>query len=263
MIKIVIIDDEKNCIESLQQKLTNYFDDILIIGTAETVKAGIELIKKTQPDLVFLDIVISNSNAFELISGFEKINFEIIFTTAHNEYALKALKLSALDYLLKPIDTDELKQAIEKYKNKNKETDFSEYLKVFIKNYSSPNNMQSKIVLPTLHGFDIVKLSDIIYCEADRNYTKFILINNVTKLVSKTIGQFEEQLHGNDFFRIHQSYLININHVEKYIKGNAPQVIMSNKNTLNISKNKKNEFKNIFSLKYDYCSGTRHDGLNS
>ncbi|OFX40007.1 MAG: hypothetical protein A2X08_02820 [Bacteroidetes bacterium GWA2_32_17] len=250
MIKTVIIDDEKNCIELLQQKLTNYFDDIHIIGTSETVKSGIELIKNTQPDLVFLDIIIANSNAFELISGFEKINFEIIFTTAHNEYALKALKLSALDYLLKPIDSDELKQAVEKYKNKKKESNFSEYLKVFIENYSSPNNEQNKIVLPTLHGFDIVKLSDIIYCEADRNYTKFILINNVTKLVSKTIGQFVEQLKCNNFFRIHQSYLININHVEKYIKGNAPQVVMSNKDTLNVSKNKKDEFKKLFSAKY-------------
>ncbi|HBX50816.1 MAG TPA: DNA-binding response regulator [Bacteroidales bacterium] len=246
MIKAAIIEDEQNCSEYLSLLLSKNFEDIEIIGIADSIETGLVLLERETPDLVFLDIMLSNNNAFELLRNFNEIKFEIIFTTAHDEFALKALKVSALDYLLKPIDPKELAVAVEKYKKKhNNPFDFSRQLSVLFDRYVNQNDRPTKIALPTMQGYEIINTEDLIYCEADGGYTKFHLKENQVKLVSKNIKIYEDLLSVSNFFRIHQSFLININHIVKYIKGDASQVIMSNGVSLNVSKLKKDEIKNI------------------
>jgi two-component system LytT family response regulator len=239
MKKALIIDDEKSSRDTLRGFVENYCKDIRIIDEAETAEQGIEQIKKLQPQLIFLDIELPLGSGFDLLEACNQADFEVIFTTAHDKYALQAIKVCALDYLLKPISATELIAAVSKISERKLSGTTTLQLGAFVENISNLNKQLSKIVLPTLDGFLVVNINEIIRCEADKNYTLFIFANKEKLLVSKTLKEFDELLHGMDFIRVHQSHLINAAHVKRYIKGSGGYVQMSDDSIIEVSRRKK------------------------
>ena len=239
MIKALIIDDEKSSRDTLRGFVENYCQEIHIIGEAESAEQGIEQIKKFQPDLIFLDIELPLGSGFDLLGATKHADFEVIFTTAHDKYALQAIKACALDYLLKPISVTDLINAVAKISQRSHLGISQPQIGAFVENINNLNKQLSNIVLPTLDGFLVVKISDIIRCEADKNYTFFIFSNDKKVLVSKTLKEFEELLQDMDFIRIHQSHLINASHVQRYIKGSGGYVKMSDDSIIEVSRRKK------------------------
>jgi len=236
----IIIDDEKDARNSLQTRINKYFKEFNVLACLPSAKDGITAIKELKPDLVFLDIEMPKANGFTVLDAFTNPEFEVIFITAHENYTLKAIKVNTLDYLLKPVDQEELEKAIIKFKKKISKT------KKEIKLFSTDENQNHKLLIPCSYGFDFITIKDIIYCKADRNYTNIKLINNEEKTISKTIKEFEKQLSEHHFIRIHQSFLINFNHVSSYRKSRGGSVIMSNNDELSVSAAKKESFLNFF-----------------
>ena len=249
-IKTVIVEDEKNAMDALVFRLENNFQDIKIVGTAHNVKEGIKVINEQVPDLVFLDIALPDGNGFDILNNFGQFQFEIIFTTAFNEYAIKALKISALDYLLKPIDQSELYIAIEKFKSKHLNNQIESRINVFRENYYSTKSLPEKIVFSSANGFDIITLKDIIYCAADRNYTRIYAFDHKMYVVTQPLGQVEQLLSDYNFFRIHQSYLINLIHLKKFIRGKNAKVTLENNISLSVSQANRQELLKLISNIY-------------
>ena len=239
MIKALIIDDEKSSRDTLRGFVENYCEEIQIIDEAESAELGIEQIKKLKPQLIFLDIELPLGSGFDLLEACKHGNFEVIFTTAHDQYALQAIKVCALDYLLKPISAAELKTAVAKISQRSLSGTTTPQIGAFVENISNLNKQFSNIVLPTLDGFLVVKIRDIIRCEADKNYTFFIFANDEKVLVSKTLKEYDDLLHDMDFIRVHQSHLINASHVQRYIKGSGGYVKMSDDSIIEVSRRKK------------------------
>lgn len=239
LIKALIIDDEKSSRDTLRGFIDNYCKEVEIIDEAESAEQGIEQIKKLQPHLIFLDIELPLGSGFDLLEACTHANFEVIFTTAHDQYALQAIKVCALDYLLKPINASDLISAVAKISQRGLTGTTTPQVGAFVENINNLNKQLSNIVLPTLDGFLVVKISDIIRCEADKNYTFFIFANDKKVLVSKTLKEFEELLQDMDFIRVHQSHLINASHVQRYIKGSGGYVKMSDDSIIEVSRRKK------------------------
>ena len=242
MIRAIIIEDEEKARSNLIQMLSDYCKEVEVVDTGENVQFGIQSINKHNPDLIFLDVHMQGETGFDLLEQIEKIEFEIIFTTAHNEYAVKAFKFSAIDYLLKPVDINELVQAVKKARDKIQEDATKERYEMIIENLKDKKNTFNKIALPTADGLIFVQVSNIIRCEAEDNYTHFFLSNGERILVSKTIKYFEELLADQDFFRVHQSHLINIEHIAEYHKGEGGYAIMSDNSSVIVSRRKKESF---------------------
>lgn len=240
-IRTLVIDDEEIPRKWLSLSLKDKFPEIELLDTFDSVESGIAGIKKHNPDLIFLDIEMQDGNAFNLIDQLENIDFKIIFTTAHEQYAIKAIKISALDYLLKPIVLDELRGAISKYVQ-SPVTEEEKSARILTENLKNHYSQENKIVLPTQEGYDFAKIKDIIYCGSDVNYTIIKLIDGSKRIISRTLKEFDEILSQHNFFRIHQSYLINMNHIEKYIRTQQAQVEMCNGDVLQVSRSKKEEF---------------------
>ena len=238
----IIIDDEKKCISFLQQLLLQSFPDIQVVATASKPEDGIKLIRKYEPDIVFLDIEMPNLNGFEVLNATKDIPFEVIFTTAYRQYTINAIRFAALDYLLKPVDAEELAQAIERYRARHKTNDRMQQLDLLFNNLKNITQPFSKISIPTTEGIIFINTTDIIYIEAAGSYTKIFLKNNDTLVTSKNLKEFEEMLLHQSFFRIHHSYIINTNEIRRYIKGDGGIVIMSNAAELPVSKRRKEDF---------------------
>jgi two-component system, LytTR family, response regulator len=238
-IRVVIIDDEeenRNILTTLL-KPDKRFE---IVGKASNIKQGETEILLKKPGLVFLDISLPPHTIFEMLQGFKNIDFLIIFVTAHHEYAIKAFEYSAVSYLTKPIDESLLEKALENVVQIfHKEENFKIY-QTLLHNISNPKD--AKICFPTTEGFDVVKASDIVYCQADSNYTFVYLQNDPTICVSKTLSDIENMLSQKFFFRIHKSFLINTNYIKKYLKTDGGSVIMQNGDALDVSRRKKQEF---------------------
>ncbi|SFV33205.1 LytR/AlgR family response regulator transcription factor [Thermoflavifilum thermophilum] len=243
VIKAMIVEDEQKNIDILKNILEKYCEEVELVGSATSVEEAASLLEKIEPDVLFLDIEMPPHKGFELLEKFDRPKFDVVFITAYEEYALTAIKFSALDYLLKPIKVGEVKHALEKVrerKEKNiRSTAPTSYLKDYLK--SSGSNL-SKIVIPVNDGYNIVDLNDIVYCEALDSYTRVILTNGTRHVVSKSLKEYEEMLEDKGFYRVHKSYLINVNHITKIIKGEGAAVIMSDKQNIPISNRKKNEF---------------------
>jgi len=242
MINAIIIEDEKKSMEVLANLVKVNCPDIQLIGMAESVAQGAELIKKLSPDLVFLDIEMADGSGFDLLERAQPINFDVIFTTASDQHALRAIKYSAIDYLLKPIDGDELKAAVEKFKKKRTENTGLENLKFLLQNFKKPSDNYAKITLPTGNAYEIVNVKDIIRCEADGSYTSFILESGRKLLVSASLKHYEDLLPTDDFIRVHHHHLININHVVRYLKTDGGYAVMSDGSQIEISRRKKDAF---------------------
>lgn len=237
----IIVDDELKSRESLQILLQDFCDHVEVLAVCQGVTEAVEVIKKYNPELVFLDIQMQRETGFDLLTKFSTINFEVVFTTAYSEYAIKAFKFSAIDYLLKPIDVSELQQALEKVRKKLK-NDISGRLEQLIHNLKPAGNQKYRLALPTGDGLIFVTVEEILYCEADSNYTTIHLLNGKSHLVSRTLKEYEELLSGHDFFRIHNSTLINLNFIKNYVRGEGGYVVMSNDKALDVSKRKKEAF---------------------
>ena len=239
MIKSVIIDDEPEGRKVLSNILTNYCQGVMVLGEADGVVSGIELIDKVQPDVLFLDIQMNDGTGFDILTHFYPADFYVVFVTAYDQYAIKAIKFSAFDYLLKPIDPQKLIETVNRLQNlpeRNRQS--SEQLEVLLNN----KNKVSKIALPTINGYRFVKISDVIRCESDSNYTKFYLHTGEHIVVTRTLKEFETLLKDESFIRVHQSHLINVDFVEQYIKGEGGVAIMSDGAEIEISRRRKDQF---------------------
>lgn len=240
-IKAIIIDDEPNAREKLQLMAERYCKDLEIAATAKDAEEGIAAIEKHKPNLIFLDIEMPVLTGFDMLRRLPEINFEIIFTTAHDQYAMRAIKFSALDYLLKPVDLEQLQDAVQKAVERRKEKSSAQQYQLLKDNLNKPQQTLEQIAVPAQTGMLFLKVADILYCEADSNYTKIILQNKQKIISTRTLKEYEELLQENGFIRIHHSYLINKLHVQKYIKGEGGQIVMSDGNTLDVSRRKKDD----------------------
>ena len=238
MIKAIIIDDEHNNIVTLNSFISKYCLNIEVIATAENVKSGIETININKPDLVFLDIEMPDGSGFDLLESFEKVNFQVIFVTAYDQYAIKAFQYSAIDYLLKPINPEMLVKAVHKINSETKLDEIEKKIKTLLQNKTKTTSL----ALPTFEGIQVEKIENILYCSSDNNYTIFNFTNNRKLMVSKTLKEYDTLLSENNFLRIHQKHLINLKAVNKYVKGEGGYVIMNDGTSLDVSRRRKNAF---------------------
>lgn len=241
MIKAIIIDDEQHCIDRIKALLKPYGDTIAIVGNYLTVETGIQGIGSLCPDVVFLDVQIREQTGFDVLKGVHETTFEVIFTTAFEKYAVQAFRFGAIDYLLKPIDEDDFKLALDKLNQKIQAKDFSKKVKVLLDNISK-NDVQKKITIPTLEGLEFLEVANIIRCEADINYTIIHTKDGRKMMVSKTLKSFEALLVNCKFFRVHNSHLINLDYIKKYTKGKGGYVTLIDNSTIEVSIRRKDEF---------------------
>jgi len=241
-LKAIIIDDEARSRQSLSQKIILHCTDVEIIAECENGEQGIQLIEEKKPGIVFLDIEMPRMNGFTMLQQLSNRSFELIFTTAYDHYAIRAIKFSALDYLVKPVEVEELKEAIEMVKQKRKQNTTNERLETLLYNLMHEKNQSNRIAIPSIEGLQFIEVNDIIYLEAESNYTVVYIKPSQKITVSKTLKDFEELLPQPVFIRIHHSWIINKNHVQKYLRGEGGHVIMSNGKTLDVARRKKDEF---------------------
>lgn len=238
-LKAIIVDDEEASRDTLKNYLGRYCPDVELMAQADSVKKGIEAIRQYQPDIVFLDVEMPYGNAFDLLEQVQDVSFETVFVTAFSNYALKALNLSASYYILKPIEIDELILAVDKIKKHKEEHKELLHTKILVENIHTENKQAQKIVLPLLDGFEVIQVKDIIRCEANDNFTDFILTGNRKVMICRTLKHYETMLEDYNFVRVHKSHLINVQHVTKYLKGKGGQLIMSDQSYVDVSPNKK------------------------
>ncbi len=226
----------------LSMMLQRHAADIEIVDTCSNPTDGIASIRKHAPDLIFLDIQMPKMNGFDMLKQLGEIDFEVIFTTAFDQYAINAIRISALDYLLKPVDDDDLAAAIAKCKERLLDQDPAPNLENLFNNLLNKNPLDKTLALSASDGISFIKMSDILRVEANGRYAKFHLLNKEVIVVSKTLGDYEEILSANQFFRIHDSAIINLNHVKKYIRGDGGTVILSDNTELDVARRRKDEF---------------------
>lgn len=239
MIKAILVDDEVHCLDTLSILLKEYCPEVQILEQCGSAKYALAAIEKLKPSLVFLDIEMPAMNGFEMLQQFEDIPFAAIFTTSYDQYAIKAIRFSALDYLLKPIDPKELITAVHKVELQ-KNLPSNEQFQMLLNQVHHKETGFKKIAVPTLDGFELIPADQILRCEADDNYTHFFLKNKNKIVASRTLKEVEEQLEEfSHFVRVHHSYLVNINEVTKYVRGEGGYVIMSDGSTVNVSRSRK------------------------
>ena len=242
MLSSIIIDDEANSSSALKEKLIQYFPQVKIVAVCKNGQEGIDAIESLQPEVVFLDIEMPLMNGFTMLQQLTNKNFELIFTTAYDHYAIRAIRFSALDYLVKPIEIEELRQALERAEEKKLQPLPNQRLELLLDNLGHKMHERLRIAVPTNNGLEFLKIEHIIYLEASINYTHIFLGDGRKYTVSRTLKDFEEMLPVDTFLRIHHSHIINKNFAEKYIRGEGGQVVLSNGTVLDIAKRKKTEF---------------------
>jgi two-component system LytT family response regulator len=246
MIKAILIDDEEHCRESLSIQLERYCPQVNLLARCASAAEGLKAVEKHSPDVVFLDVEMPRMNGFELLQQFLQIPFEVIFTTGYDAYAIKAIRFSALDYLLKPIDKDELIKAIDKV-NAKPATTINQQFDILLEKLGDKPVKLQKIALPSMEGFELVQLEAILRCESDSNYTNVYLKNGRHILVSRTLKEIEELLDGHSFLRVHHSHLVNLNEIERYVRGEGGYLIMSDNASVNVSRSRKDALLKVFS----------------
>jgi two-component system, LytTR family, response regulator len=238
----IIVEDEETSRDILKNYLKKYCPNVTVLGEAANIDEALVLIRNNDLDLVFLDVEMPYGNAFDLLDKVGDVNFETIFVTAYNHYAIEALNAHASYYLMKPISIDDLIKAVD-YVTEiiNKENALQDQILI-----PKTNIVNGKITIPQQNGFEVINTSDILYCKADDNYTEIYLNNNKKKLVSKTLKYFEDALNNGSFARVHKSYLVNVNEVVKYLKGKGGSVVLSNGKEIMVSASKKSELLSYF-----------------
>jgi len=246
MIKAILVDDEIHGLDTLGILLADFCPEVQVVDRCSSAKKALESITKTKPDLVFLDIEMPVMNGFELLEQFAEIPFSVIFTTSYDQYAIKAIRFSALDYLLKPVDPKELIAAIHKVeKKKNPPT--PEQLQMLLQQLQHREGPLTRIAIPTSEGFELVPADEVVRCEANDNYTYLFLKNKTRIIASRTLKEIEEQLREfPQFIRVHHSYVVNLNEVIKYVRGEGGYLSMTDGSTVNVSRSRKEALLKLF-----------------
>jgi len=242
MIRVIIIEDEENSRTALQDLLKQHFKNIEVMALCRNAEEGRAAIEELRPELVFSDIELGDASAFDMLQQLSDVNFEIIFTTAFDRYAIQAIKFSALDYLLKPFSKEDLAEAITHYQEKQTKQQSAQQFDALFHNLKHIQKDSKKIALPTSSGLTIIPVKEIVRCQAEVNYTNFFLTSNNKMLVTKTLKEYEELLNDYDFIRVHNSNLINLHHVKNYSRGEGGTVTMSDGSVVDVSRRKKDEF---------------------
>lgn len=245
MIRVIIIDDERDALEVLEWQIRNFCPKLEILALCQGADEGISRIRDLRPDLIFLDIEMPGKNGFDLLNSFEEPVFDVIFTTAYDQFAIKAFKFAAFDYLLKPIDGPDLQMAVERYLNR-KNGSIRDQLKMLMSQYQRPP-ATGRIALPSGEGMMMVRPEQIIRCQSSSNYTRIYLSDGQHIVASKTLKEVEDILGGFDFYRIHHSHLINLSHVQRFIKTDGGYVLMSDGEHITVARNRKDGFIEQFS----------------
>lgn len=239
LIQAVLIDDESNSLEVLGILLEKYCPDVEVIGTGQSVEEAIETIDDLQPELVFLDIALPDGQGFEVLERVSHKQFEVVFTTAYDQYALTAFEFSALDYILKPINAEKLQQSVKRYQDIRGEKNISGRVGVL---RESLNNINERIILSSMDGFEVYKIADIIRCEANGSYTTFFIKGGIKVVTSKTLNNFEKLLSDMPFARVHSKHLVNLEFIKRYISGRGGYVVFEDGSQVDVSERKKKEF---------------------
>ncbi|WP_153797470.1 LytR/AlgR family response regulator transcription factor [Foetidibacter luteolus] len=242
MITAIIVDDEQHCTDRLSHLLKEYAHNVTLEGMYANVEDAATAIQQIQPQLVFLDVEIHNKTGFDLLKSLPEINFHVIFTTAYEKYAVQAFKFSAVDYLLKPVDADDLKLALEKLQTKISKEEISKKFDVLFHNLRNMQGVSKKISVPTVKGFVYLQVNDIIYCRSEVNYTTLFLKDKQKITVAKTLKEFEDLLKDYNFYRVHNSSLINLSYIKSYNKGKGGCVVMSDNSEIEVSTRRKDDF---------------------
>ena len=241
MLTAVIIEDEQASRELLATYLSKYCPDVTLLAQADSVKPGLEAIRKHKPDIVFLDVEMPKGNAFDLLEEAGEINFETVFVTAFGNYAIQALNYSAAYYILKPVSIDELVAAVEKIKKQKEKNQVALHTRVLLDNMKNQNAQNFKVVLPLMDGFEVVPVKDIVRCEANDNFTDFHFVSRPRMMICRTLKFYEQLLTESGFMRVHKSHLVNIGYIKKYTRGKGGQLTMSDSSVIDVSPNKKDE----------------------
>ncbi len=245
MLRTIIIDDEVHMRQTLEKLVKQYCPNVKIVARADSVKTGVDTIKRHHPDLVLLDIKMDDGTGFDLLKQLEPIDFKVIFITAYNQYAIKAFKFSALDYLLKPVDADDLTAAVNKAE-KIVMKEIKIQLDTLEDNMQTDDKSKKKIILKTFDNIHLVKISEIVYCESDGNYTNFYLLNTDKIIVSVTLKEYDEMLKEYGFFRVHKSFLINLSHINRFEKSEGGSIILTNDHKVPVASRKREQLFELF-----------------
>jgi two-component system, LytTR family, response regulator len=242
MIDTIIIDDENHCIDHLRRLLTTYCGSLVrVSGSAGTIEEGWRAILQLKPKLVFLDIQLGEETSFDLLNRFPVIDFEIIFVTAYEKYAIRAFKFSAIDYLLKPVDPDDLRQAVTRLEQKRSKEELAKRFETLFYNLKSGTGLPRRISVPTVKGLEFLPVQEIVRCESHINYTSIFLTNGQKLTVARTLKEFEELLEEHNFYRVHNSHLINLAWIKSYNKGKGGSVSMTDNTEIEVSTRRKDD----------------------
>lgn len=240
-IKAILVDDEYNSLQNLQQKITEFCPDISIVALAEKPEDAILQIRLQKPDVIFLDIEMPRMNGLRMMNELPDFNGEIIFTTAYNHYAVDAIRISAFDYLVKPVSIADLQNAVTRLV-KYRQSETKERLEVLRQSMSESKSQEDKIAVPTSEGFEFIQIKNIVHIESSSNYSKIFFADGKNLLVTKLLKDFEDLLLPYKFYRVHNSHLINLAFIKKYIRGEGGQVVLQNGDVVDVARRKKEEF---------------------
>jgi two-component system, LytTR family, response regulator len=240
-IKAILIDDELSSLQNLQQKLVEFCPDIAVAAVTQKPEDAILLIQQHRPDVVFLDIEMPRMNGFRMLEKLNDYDFEIIFTTAYNHYAVDAIRISAFDYLTKPIAIKDLQDAVERL-GRNIKGQTRERIDVLRTSLAEVKSQQDKIAISTSEGIEFIEIQTILRIESSSNYSKIFLLNGKNMLVTRLLKDFEDMLAPYRFYRIHNSHLINLSYINKYLRGDGGQVVMQNGEIIDVSRRKREDF---------------------
>ncbi len=238
MLTATIVDDEPYCCETLATLLERYCPDVKVLDICYSAVNAIRSIEEKKPDILFLDIEMPHLNGFELLEKLPEIDFKLIFTTSYDQYAIQAIRFSAFDYLLKPIEREELQKAVQKATAQMTQP-LPQQFEILLQKLSHPSLVINRIAIPTMEGLQMIFIDSIISCRADSNYTIIYLKNQQKVIASRTLKEIEEMLEDYSFARVHHSSLVNLNEVEKYIKGEGGYMLMSDGTTIDVSRSRK------------------------
>jgi len=240
--KTIIIEDEEKSLHVLQQLISELAHDLTVCGTASHTESAIRLIESSAPDLVFLDVCIGDGTGFDVLQQLTNRNFELVFITAYDNYALEAFKFSAIDYLLKPIGMDEFEGAIARARKRLSAADKFDKIEVLLKNALQQSEQFKKVNIPTLNGYEFIDLHNIVWCRSEGSYTTFYLTDKSKIASTRNLGYYEDLLTRNNFCRIHHSIVINMQLIKSYVKGKGGYVTMTDGTELEISQRRKSDF---------------------
>ncbi|MFI5193746.1 MAG: LytR/AlgR family response regulator transcription factor [Chitinophagales bacterium] len=241
MLKAILVDDELNSLQNLQLKIQEYCPSLRIVAQTQRPEDAIGLIRQHKPDVIFLDIEMPRMSGFKMLEQMDDIDFEIIFITAYNHYAINAIRISAFDYLVKPVAIEDLQQTIARLEQFTVKK-YRERADILKRNLANPKTQEDQMAIPTHEGLEFIQIKQIIRIESSSNYSKLILQNGKTLLVTRQLKDFEELLEDYRFYRIHHSHLINLNYIAKYIRGEGGQITMRNGDVIDVSRRKKEVF---------------------